>query len=66
MALMVFPDVFNNFRGICQIGDWLPGPFRLIVSFPVYQVLEFSFIDTGINNSIHFIFFVAILSNMDW
>ena len=56
---------FNNFGGVFQIGDQLPCPFGLIVSFPMHQVLEFSFINTGINNSIHFIFFVAILGNMD-
>ena len=38
--------LFNNFRRVLEIGDWLPCPFGLIISFPVHQVLEFSFINT--------------------
>ena len=57
--------LFNNFRGVFQVGDWLSCLFGLIVSLPMHQVLEFSFINTGVNNSVHFVFFVAILSDMD-
>ena len=57
--------LFNNLRGVLQIRDRLPCPFRLVIPFPMHQVLELFFINTGVNNSIHFVFFVAILSNMD-
>ena len=60
-----FVKLLNNFRGVLQIGDWLPCPFGLIVAFPMHQVLEFPFINTGINNSVDFVLFVAILSDVD-
>ena len=58
--------LFNNLRRVLQIRDRLPCPFGLIISFLVHQVLKFSFINMGVNDSIHFIFFVTILSDMDW
>ena len=61
-----FVKSFNNLRRVFQIGDrGVPCPFGLIVAFPMHQVLELSFINTGVNNSVHLIFFVVILSDMD-
>ena len=51
---MGFVKLLNNFRRVFQVGDWLPCPFRLVISFPMHQVLELFFINTWVNNGIYF------------